>query len=304
MSFKYLSLIALSFAAYAGDSENAFQVYSTIDARVWVPDANGDLANAQHADRAIDVTARLVADPRKGNAGYEPEAGAHMRFLYVRNNRLLRVDVGAAAGINMITEDSKMWSLRGFADAELAKLFCSDAENCKVWGMHLNADVNLARIQGDIDDTPYLKITPLGGHMTGGYLFTKNNNTVIIKALGGGHIDMQSDFYPGTSKEMFASLGGAAEMHLGNKLMVLASVVQHFGLLDEENTLTEGKLKVRWRLLHQPIDRDDPDLIKDLSLIFEVNAYKGELRRARSYYYQKLVPVNTVTGNAGVTVGF
>lgn len=304
MNSKTLILLLLSLTtAHAGDPGYIWQVFSTQDARIWVPNENGDIPDAQHADRAIEVNARLLGDVGKGTMGYAPEVGAHMRFLVVKDNALTRIDLAAAGSFNDFKgSDNKMAAFRAYAEGETARVFCEDAESCKLLGVAYGADVNLAQLEGQ--DTPYMKVTPFEGYGNAGLLFTKNNRTWIVKGSAGGHLAFHPSYFPGNSKEMFASVGASGEMHLGNRIMMLAALIQHFGLNDEANKLTEGKLKLNVRLWHQPIDRDAPELIKDVSLQAEVRVFAGELRGAGAYRYNQIVPVNTVTGNGGLIVGF
>ena len=265
------------------------------DARVWVPSDDQIFPNAVHADRGIDVQGFYAKDPNAANPeAFGTELGVHYRVLSIGNGWMIETHVGLSATVagNRNADGSMMagYGLQG--GGEVARLYCPNKRACLFVGGQLGVDYN--NISGDTKPGIYISNPALQGDGETGVLFSKNNKSLILKLIGGVSGDAQKDHYgnynqdpknDGTGFEFYGEVGAGAQLLLGNKLWIMASVVERLGLINGANKQTEGKLHINARLWGVPIDEKNPSFFKGIYWEFEAKYIDGTIVGPDSGYY-------------------
>lgn len=294
---KRLVVSGLSFLAYL---TLLLQPCVAGDARVFVPEDPNETPRAVHAERSGDLKVRLLYDSPTDLLNRQVEATVHYRILSIRPDMLndINFNFGIASGIG---GGASGWIVE--AGGEIDGLNCDKGGHCLLYGSELGADADLT--MAEIKPDPLVTTQAVGITPGVGYLFSRNNKTFIVKLMGGAALHAPVSTERGG--ELYADVGAKARFLFGNKFTVVAEILQHFGLFDSRNKFTEGRLQLKWRFWHVPIDRfSDAIAFKGASLQFDIRAYDGD-QVTRADYNNGQVGVihhTTVTAGGGLSIEY
>lgn len=270
------------------------------DARIFIPEGSEDKQpNALHAERSFDVKARLLYDSPTNLNNNQLELSGHYRVLEINSDLLFdrNVKLGVASGIG---GGGSGWLVE--AQGEVAGLACK-GNHCFLYGSELGTDMDLTQTQQKPDpllSTQFFAVVPGVG-----YLVSHNNKTFIVKVVGGGNLQAPpaspQSFVP------FVDVGAQARLLIGNRFTMIAEVMQHFGLFDTRNQFKEGRLQLKWRFWHVPIDRyADRASFKGVSMQFDIRAYDGDLVTRAEYNngQEGVIHHTTITAAGGLSIEY
>lgn len=283
------ALAVLANAAFAGDCYNP-------------PENDPKLAAFCYKEFGLDISVRAHADvptnEDTGRAVVLPGVGFHYDKLdsNVGRNPL----IGKRFELKAHAIGPQAFSISVEGDISVENVICPIESHCIIFGggggFGSNAN-NLA---------PFVKATLLRAGIDGGYFYTKNNKTFIVRALGGFSSDYNPKIYPRSGQSSNVDVGVSAAYYMRNNLALMASIMRHIDVGgNTEGGITEGRLRGRIRLFKNPDDM--AALIKDVSLLLEVRAYEGEYKVRDIYNPQKesvRKHVTSLMGEAGMLLEF
>lgn len=264
--------------------------------RVWVP-SELPVVSAAHSDTGYEVTAHLYLDANAGGRAFSPEVGYHHKELFINGNFMRETRYRATFLYNpgLLGAGAAGWS------AELGQnldfLVCAEEEHCLAVGA--NVDIDGGFYATEAPPNAYYRASSVNLQGEAGYVFTRNNQTFLLKLIGGGDLGFNM---PQTMATGGANLGVKSELLLGNKLAIIASVLHHISLTVAKNDVTEGKLGVKVRLWHSP-DQDSGSKLKSVNWQFELKAFHGEINE-RYPNDDFIRPITTFTSRTGLVVDY
>lgn len=311
---KYLVIAATiailgAFSVRADNRDRAGECDNNLDALFFVPgdpdETVEDIHKACHSNRGADIEVSFVSDVPLARVAVTPGFAAHYDMMGLGHGYWVtgRMRLGISVFKQLATAHTQ-------AEAEVAKVFCNDEGHCFLAGGTFGHD---GRALMDLSDEPssrYARYTAAKIHAEAGYLFSKNNQTFLVKALGGASLDYQNKYHPrGDGLGPSADVGASIEYYSKTKLSITAAVMQHLGLFDQKDQITSGKLEVRVRLYRNPDGSNRRASIRDVYWQAHLEGYQGELaQRDRRLETQPAEParvqIRNLTGGTGLVIGF
>lgn len=304
--FVILLMTSLSIPAWARDRDDisaenrelkrASEVEDA-DGRIWIP-SELPVANAAHAERGYEVTAHFYIDANSGNKALSPEIGYRYKGLFIREDFMretrYRLDVLYNGGLG--GNIAAGWSAELGQNSDF--ITCHEGTHCIGAGVNVDIDGGIYTTE---QKPAYARASSITLQGETAYIYTRNNQTFVLKLLGGGDVGFNVPF---TQIRGGPNVGAKAELLLGNKLSILASVLHHFSIAATHHEVTEGRLGLRVRLYHSPEQRHKSG-VKSVSLQFEVKAFQVDpaaYARTSTEYSQG--PLRTVVTRSGLLIDY
>lgn len=300
MNFRALLLILLCFSARAEDC------YVPV-----IPDGDDKDARFCHSERAITIAIRAITDvPSHSDAPLRPVilpmVGA--RYQVLRNYK--RRAFGGRLSLKWGANATNAYNVEAEGELVDNHMLCPTADHCILLGNTLTVGANHLEVIAEAErPAPYVRSTIARMSVDGGYLYSRDNRTFMVKvfaAIGG---DWNRAVYNPHSVGVTGDVGASISFNSLNNIALYASLIEHFGMSNHSGLIHEGQFRARVRLLRDPDgnSQDDSHLFDDIHLQFQVKAYEGEMTAKRRIFDVAdpiPVKVRSAMGEAGVIVEF